>query len=116
MYLWALPEHRSIAWTTSLDYQDPIMPPALLIVRFNDHSFVDQAIFPANLKGTCVTYTEEEDRSCAENMQWSETAVIMGGSTIQYHVFNPLTPNLTLHPMESIRIDFPSTCKHDHKC
>lgn len=117
MNLWALPDYRSTVWTTSLDYHDTIMPPALVIVHFNENgpSWADQAGFPAKSKGTCVTNTEEGQHSCIENMQWSETAKQMHSSTIEYHVFNPLTPNLTLHPSESIEISFPSTCKHEHQ-
>lgn len=113
----AIPTFPKKTWTTKLDYEDSIMPPALLIIHSN-HSYGNpQADFvssPSKLESCRYGASVSEDMDCSHNMQWN---VINSTLAYSYHLFNSLTTqkqaaNISLQQSKSVMIRFGLTCKH----
>jgi len=119
----AIPAFRDIIWSASLDYDETIMPPAIMIFDFHNSSVIGdddlanpyvfhdpstagQANFTQSL-GNCTKFNAlGSTADCSGSVQWN-----LADSNVTYHLFDPKPNNLTLLPRESVELDFPIVCE-----
>ena len=99
MDAWALPKWNKTEWTTSVSYEDPMMPPAILIVQ----SQRDEVAF-ANVNGAYGRCHNRTASDCDKNMSWNNH-YSDENTNISYHMFNPISPQATLRDQDNLRID-----------
>lgn len=98
----ALPEFDKTIWTTSLNYQEAITPPAVLFINFSNLT-VSQASFDSLANGTCNGPTG----NCNANMKWEQAY-----PGIEYAIFQP--EDIVLRAQDDVELNFWVTWNSSH--
>jgi hypothetical protein len=100
----AVPRFQSIVWDVSWEYQDEVMPPALVFILYSE-----------NVKlrpGHCnLLEPSGQDTDCNDSMRWNVSIDNPGfGGPGAYNLFDPKHSRLALKRGSSMRLQLPVQC------